>query len=134
MTGSNYPDLKNIENCIRLSTEGQEIFADALITPPIANKELSDDLMHYKNLNYPVAIWKENGTFTAEIPSLPGVVTEADSLPELEKSLKEAALGWIEAELAAGRSIPKPESMEMLEKNPAYEGCSWIFLDIDTKS
>ena len=122
-------DLRTKENCIRLFPEGEKTF-----TAPIANKELSTGLKHYKNLNYPVAIWKENDTLTAEIPSLPGVVTEADSLPELEKSLKEAALGWIEAELAAGRSIPKPESMEMLEKNPAYEGCSWIFLDIDTKS
>ena len=48
-------------------------------------------------MKYPVAVWFEEGTYTAEVPSLPGVVTEADNLPDLEKAIKEAASGWMEA-------------------------------------
>lgn len=35
-------------------------------------------------MKYPVAVWVENGIFTAEIPDLPGVITEADTIDEFE--------------------------------------------------
>jgi predicted RNase H-like HicB family nuclease len=41
-------------------------------------------------------IHEENAGYWAEIPALPGCVTQADTLTELEKNLKEAAELWIE--------------------------------------
>ena len=64
-------------------------------------------------MKYPVAVWFEEGTYTAEVPSLPGVVTEADNLPDLEKAIKEAASGWMEAELDSGRLVPEPDRLLM---------------------
>ena len=37
----------------------------------------------------------EEGGFWAEVPALPGCLTQADSLPELEVQLKEAIRGWL---------------------------------------
>ncbi len=85
-------------------------------------------------MKYPVAIWEENGVFTAEAPSLPGVVTEADSFPELERAVKEAASAWIEAELDAGRPIPEPGSVNDFRNNPAYKDSFWMVVDIDIES
>ena len=76
-------------------------------------------------MKYPVAVWFEEGTYTAEVPSLPGVVTEADNLPDLEKAIKEAASGWMEAELDSGRLIPSITS-ETLKNTKIVFGCSLI--------
>lgn len=37
------------------------------------------------------------GGYWAEVPGMPGCVTEADSLDELRANLAEAAEGWLEA-------------------------------------
>ena len=44
-------------------------------------------------MKYPVAIWHTDGIYTAEVPDLPGVVTEAESIAVLETCVKEAAVG-----------------------------------------
>ena len=82
-------------------------------------------------MQYPVAIWEENGVFTAEIPSLPGVITEADTISQVEKSVKEAAAGWMEAELDAGRSIPEASPISEFRQDSAYKDCFWMLVDID---
>lgn len=82
-------------------------------------------------MRYPVAVWSEEGAFSAEVPDLPGVITEADSIAELENSIIEAASGWMEAELDDGRAIPDPTCIETLMKDEAYQGCSWLLVDID---
>jgi len=38
-----------------------------------------------------------DGGFSAEIPALPGCVTQGDTLEELKANLIEAAEGWLEA-------------------------------------
>ncbi len=85
-------------------------------------------------MKYPVAIWEENKVFTAEVPSLPGVVTETDSLPELGNAVKEAALAWIEAEFATRHPIPEPRSVNDFRNSPSYKDCLWMVIDIDTES
>ncbi len=46
----------------------------------------------------------EEGGFWAEVPSLPGCFTEADSMDELRANLKVAIQGWMEtAEARAER-------------------------------
>ena len=37
----------------------------------------------------------EEGGFWAEVPALPGCVTQAETLPELEANLREAIEGWL---------------------------------------
>ena len=85
-------------------------------------------------MKYPVAVWFEEGTYTAEIPSLPGVVTEADNLPDLEKAIKEAASGWMEAELDSGRLVPEPDSINHFRDLKEYKDCFWMLVDIDIES
>lgn len=82
-------------------------------------------------MKYPVAIWNTDGVYTAEVPDLPGVVTEADSVATLETSVKEAAAGWMEAELDSGRPIPEPSLAEHYMSNPDYRDCLWMLIDID---
>jgi predicted RNase H-like HicB family nuclease len=40
---------------------------------------------------------EEVGGYSAEVPLLPGCVTEAETLEELRDNLREAAEGWLEA-------------------------------------
>ena len=39
----------------------------------------------------------EEGGFWAEVPSLPGCVTQAESMEELRSNLQEAIVLWLEA-------------------------------------
>ena len=39
----------------------------------------------------------DEGGFWAEVPSLPGCVTQADTMEELEGSIREAVEAWLEA-------------------------------------
>ncbi|MCC6125614.1 MAG: type II toxin-antitoxin system HicB family antitoxin [Pirellulales bacterium] len=48
--------------------------------------------MKLKVLIYPA----EEGGYWAEIPSLPGCVSEGDSLDEIKANIREAAEGWLE--------------------------------------
>jgi predicted RNase H-like HicB family nuclease len=38
----------------------------------------------------------EEGGYWAEVPALPGCVSEGDNLEELKSNLKEAITGWLE--------------------------------------
>lgn len=82
-------------------------------------------------MKYPVAIWHTDGIYTAEVPDLPGVVTEAESIAVLETCVKEAAVGWIKAELASGRSIPAPRLAEHCASNLDDKNCRWMLIDIN---
>lgn len=46
----------------------------------------------------------EEGGFWAEVPALPGCVTQADSREELETNLQEAIEAWLTAGEAASES------------------------------
>jgi predicted RNase H-like HicB family nuclease len=39
----------------------------------------------------------EEGGYWAEVPALPGCVTQGESLEEIEANLREAIVGWLEA-------------------------------------
>ena len=56
-------------------------------------------------MRYPVAVWNTNGVYSAEVPDLPGAITEADSIEELERSVKEASALWMECVLDENKSI-----------------------------
>ena len=82
-------------------------------------------------MRYPVAVWVENGSYSAEVPDLPGVITEADSIEELETMVQDAASGWMECELDDGRAIPPPTSIENYLSDEDYQDCTWMLVDID---
>jgi predicted RNase H-like HicB family nuclease len=48
----------------------------------------------------------EEGGFWAEVPALPGCVTQADTREELEANLQEAVEGWLSAGEAGMNSTP----------------------------
>lgn len=85
-------------------------------------------------MRYPVAVWEENGVYSAAVPDLPGVITEADSIEELENCVVEAASGWMEAELDDGNAIPSPSCVEKYFKDEDFSGCMWLLVDIDMDS
>lgn len=82
-------------------------------------------------MKYPVAVWADNGVYSAAVPDLPGVITEADSIDELERCVAEAAIGWMEAELADGHVVPSPSSVEKYREDEAFARCMWLLVDID---
>jgi len=53
----------------------------------------------------------EEGGFWAEVPALPGCVTQAETREELEGNLREAVEGWLEA----GESTMQSSPAEVLE-------------------
>lgn len=81
-------------------------------------------------MRYLVAVWRTGGIYSGEVPDLPGVVTEADSVEALEAAVKEAASGWMEAELDAGRPLPVPAGLEAYAGKDAYKDCLWMLVDI----
>ena len=85
-------------------------------------------------MKYPVAVWEENGVYSAVVPDLPGVITEADSIEDLEDSVVEAASGWMEAELDDGRSIPNPSPISSLKSNEEFKDCFWLLAEIDLEA
>ncbi len=85
-------------------------------------------------MRYPVAVWSENGAFSATVPDLPGVITEADTIADLAKSVVDAASRWIDCELDDGRAIPNPTSIENYLSNDEYTDCTWMLVDIDSFS
>lgn len=52
----------------------------------------------------------EEGGYWAEIPSLPGCFTEAESLEELRGNLMEAVQGWMEASEERAKRFLDPKS------------------------
>jgi predicted RNase H-like HicB family nuclease len=50
----------------------------------------------------------EEGGFWAEVPALPGCVTEGDTLEDTLSNIREAAEGWLE--VAAQRATATPET------------------------
>ena len=51
----------------------------------------------------------EEGGYWAEVPALPGCVSEGETRKEIEANIREAAEGWLEtrAELEAEAKIPR---------------------------
>ncbi|MBL9177596.1 MAG: type II toxin-antitoxin system HicB family antitoxin [Verrucomicrobiaceae bacterium] len=52
----------------------------------------------------------EEGGYWAEVPSLPGCLTEAESLDELKANLLDAVKGWMEAAEARARQKLEPDA------------------------
>ncbi|MES2595961.1 MAG: type II toxin-antitoxin system HicB family antitoxin [Verrucomicrobiota bacterium] len=54
----------------------------------------------------------EEGGYWAEVPSLPGCLTEGETMDEIQANLREAIQGWMEAaEERAQRSLDSSSSI-----------------------
>lgn len=72
------------------------------------------DLNYYLNLNYEIKIRKltdeEGGGWFAEIPLLPGCISDGATPEDAIINLNDAKKCWIETYLELGRSVPEPEA------------------------
>ncbi|NPV27225.1 MAG: type II toxin-antitoxin system HicB family antitoxin [Firmicutes bacterium] len=70
------------------------------------------DLNYYLNLNYEIKLRQlteeEGGGWFAEIPLLPGCMSDGETAEEAIKNLIDAKNCWIETALELGRPIPEP--------------------------
>ena len=55
----------------------------------------------------------EEGGYVAEIPELPGCITQAETLEELERNIEDARKAWIEVAFEQGLDIPMPRQEEV---------------------
>ncbi len=77
---------------------------------------MGKDLEYYLNQEYEIKLKKlsqeEGGGWFAEIPLLPGCMSDGESLEEAVENLGSAKREWIEASLELGRVIPEPTTDE----------------------
>ncbi|WP_027352055.1 type II toxin-antitoxin system HicB family antitoxin [Desulfotomaculum nigrificans] len=70
------------------------------------------DLKYYMNLNYEIKIRQlteeEGGGWFAEIPLLPGCMSDGETVEEAITNINDAKKCWIETCLKLGRDIPEP--------------------------
>ena len=57
----------------------------------------------------------EDGVFVAEVPSLPGCVSQGTSREEALENIREAIAGYVESLEVHGDPIPPPISEEIVE-------------------
>lgn len=60
---------------------------------------------------------QDEGGFTAEVPDLPGCITEGDSFEEAEENIQEAIELYLEALEERGIPIPVRSSSKVLRMN-----------------
>jgi antitoxin HicB len=67
-------------------------------------------LEYYMSLPYPIElIPDEDGYWFAQIPMLPGCMTQGDSREDALRMLDEAKEIWLEQQLLYNQSIPEPQ-------------------------
>lgn len=80
-------------------------------------KRLEKKLKYYLKKEYPAIIIPcEEGGFFAEIPDLPGCMTQAETWEELKYMIKDAIEVWIISALKDGIEPPLPKEEEKLKK------------------
>ena len=73
---------------------------------------MDKDLNHFLMLPYIIElIPDEDGIWFAQIPLLPGCITQGNSRAEALEMLDEAKALWLETALSEGISIPEPEAI-----------------------
>lgn len=67
---------------------------------------------YYLSLNYKVTIYQDSDAFVAEIPDLPGCITQADSMQQAISYINEAKILWLETAIEKGIAIPEPKQLD----------------------
>jgi predicted RNase H-like HicB family nuclease len=69
-------------------------------------------------MKYRVTITQdEDGVFVAEVPSLPGCISQGQTRSEAVANIKEAIAGYIESLEAHDEPVPPPVTEEIVEVN-----------------
>ena len=55
----------------------------------------------------------EEGGFWAEVPAMPGCVTQGETLDEVRKNLREAIAGWLEGGEPSGEPTAEDQVLEL---------------------
>ena len=85
-------------------------------------------------MKYPIAIEPGNSkrAWGVVVPDLPGCFSAADSgIDEAINNAKEAIELWIETALDQGLDIPKPSSINQLQKKKEFKSWIWAVAEID---
>ncbi|MCK5133875.1 MAG: toxin-antitoxin system HicB family antitoxin [Candidatus Sabulitectum sp.] len=69
-------------------------------------------LEYYLSLNYKVELYPDEGAFVAEIPDLPGCITQGDTMEETVALINEAKHLWLETAIDRGISIQEPKNLD----------------------
>ena len=76
---------------------------------------MAKTIEYYLSLPYRVMIYpSEDGVYAAEIPELPGCISQGRTVEEAYKMIGDAKISWLESALEDGVDIPEPAGM--LEK------------------
>lgn len=84
-------------------------------------------------LTYPACFYpgeQKEGGYTAEVPDLPGCVSEGDTLADAILMATDAASGWVLGELENGNPVPPSSSPESIVPKPGGF-VSMLVLDMD---
>lgn len=85
-------------------------------------------------MKYPIAIEPGNDTnaWGVIVPDLPGCFSAADSgIDEAIDNAKEAIELWIETALDNNQDVPRPSSINALQKKKEFKGMIWAIAEID---
>lgn len=79
---------------------------------------------------YPVYVHPgdESHAHGVTFPDFPGCFSAADEWADLPRLIQEAVEVYFEGETAA---IPPPTPLEVLARDPAHAGGTWLLVDID---
>ncbi|AMX03751.1 type II toxin-antitoxin system HicB family antitoxin [Microbulbifer thermotolerans] len=82
-------------------------------------------------MRYPVVVHNiEYAGFGAIAPDLPHCHCQADTLDATLQKMAETIVERIEELLADGYPLPAPGDLELLRKNPAFDGGIWAIIDV----
>ena len=106
-----------------MSSNEKRIFIFKQINPYLKQDQLKGregrlmkDLNYYLNLEYDKKLRRltddEGGGWFAEIPSLPGCMSDGETPEEAVTNLNDAKRAWIDTVLELGREVPEPVSDE----------------------
>lgn len=66
---------------------------------------------YYMSLPYKIVFYPASeGGYVAEIPDLPGCLTQGDDMQDTLKMIEDAKASWIDIAMQDGDDIPEPES------------------------
>lgn len=70
------------------------------------------NLEYYLSLNYKVELYPDDGAFVAEIPDLPGCITQGETMEEAISLINEAKTLWLETAIDKSISINEPKQLD----------------------
>lgn len=83
-------------------------------------------------MRFPIVIHKERKSdYGVIVPDLPGCFSAGTTLDEAIENAHEAIECHLEGLLLDGESIPKRQSLELLQKNADYAGGTWVVVEVD---